>query len=163
VESVRSSWFSRRFRRGCNWHQACRAVRVNVNLSIGRGLGSSWRPAALLALSSWLAWPAQASAAEVAPVAPAVARVSAAALLRESSRLAGWLARYSPEIHAARARLAQSSADVRTSHLLLNPVLDATLADVPVSETNPPGLSVGVLHASRLRPHSYGSFPRGDS
>lgn len=62
------------------------------------------------------------------------------ALLRDSSRLAAWLAGHSPEIHAARARLAQSKADTATSHLLPNPVLDASLANVPVSETNPPGL-----------------------
>lgn len=68
-------------------------------------------------------------------------RVSVAALLRQSSLLAAWLASHSPEIHAARARLAQSRADVRSSHLLQNPVLDASLANVPVSETNPPGLS----------------------
>jgi outer membrane protein, heavy metal efflux system len=63
------------------------------------------------------------------------------ALLRDGSRLAAWLASHSPELHAARARLAQSSADTRASHLLLNPVLDASLGNVPVGETNPPGLS----------------------
>lgn len=61
-------------------------------------------------------------------------------LLRDGSRLRAWLAAHSPEIRAARARLAQSSADTRASRLLLNPVLDASLANVPVSETNPPGL-----------------------
>jgi hypothetical protein len=101
--------------------------------------GSCWRPAALLALSSLLLTPGRAAAAESAEVP--TARVSVAALLRQSSRLAAWLASHSPEIHAARARVAQSRADVRTSHLLQNPVLDASLANVPVSETNPPGLS----------------------
>jgi cobalt-zinc-cadmium efflux system outer membrane protein len=54
--------------------------------------------------------------------------------------LAAWLASHSPELRAARARLAQSSADARQSHVLQNPVLDASLANVPVGETNPPGL-----------------------
>jgi outer membrane protein, heavy metal efflux system len=61
-------------------------------------------------------------------------------LLRNGSRLSAWLAAHSPELRAARARLSQSSADARTSRLLPNPVLDASLANVPVSETNPPGL-----------------------
>ncbi|HVY25520.1 MAG TPA: TolC family protein [Polyangiaceae bacterium] len=61
-------------------------------------------------------------------------------MLRESPRLAAWLASHSPEIHAARARVAQSSADARQSHVLLNPVLDASLGNVALGETNPPGL-----------------------
>jgi outer membrane protein, heavy metal efflux system len=64
-----------------------------------------------------------------------------AALLQDSSRLAAWLSVHSPEIEAARARQEQSSADVRSSHLFQNPVLDASLANVPLGETNPPGLS----------------------
>jgi cobalt-zinc-cadmium efflux system outer membrane protein len=100
---------------------------------------SGWRPAALLVLSTLVVAPVRAAAAESAPEAPA-GRVSVAALLRQSSLLAAWLASHSPEIHAARARVAQSRADARSSHLLQNPVLDATLANVPISETNPPGL-----------------------
>ena len=116
-------------------------VLANVTLCTVRRFGSCWRPAALLGLSTLLLAPARAAAAESAPEAAPVARVSVAALLRESSRLAAWLASHSPEIHASRARLAQSRADVSTSHLLLNPVLDASLANVPVSETTPAGLS----------------------
>jgi len=71
---------------------------------------------------------------------PVPARVSVPALLRDSSRLTAWLASHSPEIQAARARLAQSRADTRTSHLVPNPVLDASLGNVPVGQTNPPGL-----------------------
>ncbi|HYP87510.1 MAG TPA: TolC family protein, partial [Polyangiaceae bacterium] len=66
--------------------------------------------------------------------------MSVAALLRDGSRLSAWLADHDPEIHAARARLAQSAADARQSHALLNPVLDASLGNVPLGETNPPGL-----------------------
>jgi cobalt-zinc-cadmium efflux system outer membrane protein len=84
------------------------------------------------------AWPAEAAAAE--PSSPGGGRVSVAALLRDSARLSAWLAEHDPEIHAAHARLAQSSAEARQSRLLLNPVLDASLANVPLGETNPPGL-----------------------
>lgn len=63
-----------------------------------------------------------------------------AALLRDGGQLSAWVDSHSPEIHAARARLDQSSAETRGSHLLPNPVLDAALGNVPVGETNPPGL-----------------------
>lgn len=63
-----------------------------------------------------------------------------ATLLRDGSRLAAWLEEHDPQIHAARARLSQSSADARQSRALLNPVLDASLGNVPLGQTNPPGL-----------------------
>ncbi len=113
---------------------------ANVIVCTVRRFVSCWRPAALLLLSAGVLASGRAAAAESPPEAPA-ARVSVAALLRQTSRLAAWLASHSPEIHASRARVAQSRADVRSSHLLQNPVLDASLANVPVSETNPPGLS----------------------
>jgi len=84
--------------------------------------------------------PASAAPASAAPASEAAPRASVPALLRESSRLSAWLASHSPELRAARARLAQSRADTRSSRLLPNPVLDASLGNVPVSETNPPGL-----------------------
>ncbi len=80
--------------------------------------------------------PARAAEPESAPARTA----PAAALLRDAKKLSSWLDAHSLEIHAARARLAQSSADVRTSRLLQNPVLDATLSNVPLGETNPSGL-----------------------
>ena len=107
---------------------------------IARRFDFPWRLAALLVLSALLLRPTHAAAAEAVPESQPAGRVSVAALLRESPRLAAWLASHSPEIRAARARLAQSSAEVRQSHVLPNPVLDATLANVPVGETNPPGL-----------------------
>jgi cobalt-zinc-cadmium efflux system outer membrane protein len=85
--------------------------------------------------------PTQAAAAEAAPQTPAPARVSVAALLREGPRLAAWLASHSPELHAARARVAQSSAEARQSHALPNPVLDGSVGNVALGETNPSGLS----------------------
>lgn len=68
---------------------------------------------------------------------------SAAVLLRDPKKLAAWVDQHSLEIHAARARLAQRDADVKSSRLLQNPVLDLSLANVPVGETNPPGLGFG--------------------
>jgi outer membrane protein, heavy metal efflux system len=91
-------------------------------------------------LSAVVLSPAPARAAEPAPTTSAATRVSVPALLRDSSLLRAWLLTHSPEIQAARARLDQSRADTRSSHLLLNPVLDASLGNVPVGETNPPGL-----------------------
>lgn len=91
-------------------------------------------------LSASLLRSTQATAAEAAPPPAPASRVSVAALLRESPRLAAWLASHSPEIHAARARLSQSSAEARQSHALPNPVLDASLGNVPLGETNPAGL-----------------------
>jgi cobalt-zinc-cadmium efflux system outer membrane protein len=88
-----------------------------------------------LSLLGLRASPATAAEATVTP-----ARVSVATLLRDGSRLAAWLEEHDPQIHAARARLAQSSADARQSRALLNPVLDASLGNVPLGETNPPGL-----------------------
>ena len=117
-----------------------------MTLCNARRFGSSWRPAARLALavvsvlSGVALSAAPAAAAEPAPAAAPATRVSVPALLRDSSLLRAWLASHSPEIRAARARLEQSRADARTSHLLLNPVLDASLGNVPVGETNPPGL-----------------------
>jgi outer membrane protein, heavy metal efflux system len=87
---------------------------------------------------SWL-WPQPADASE-ADVAPLPGRVSVAALLRDPARLSAWLAEHDPEIRAARARLSQSDAEARQSHALLNPVLDASLGNVPLGQTNPPGL-----------------------
>jgi cobalt-zinc-cadmium efflux system outer membrane protein len=128
------------FLAGFGWHQACRVPLATVILCPVSRLGSFSRPAALFALGASLLLPARASAAEAEPAAPASARASVPVLLRDSSRLAAWLASHSPEIRVARARLAQSQADTRTSHLLLNPVLDASLGNVPVGQTNPPGL-----------------------
>lgn len=69
--------------------------------------------------------------------------MSVATLLRDSSRLMAWLKSHSPELGAARARVAQSSADARQSYLVPNPVLDASLGNVPLGETTPAGLGLG--------------------
>jgi outer membrane protein, heavy metal efflux system len=100
----------------------------------------SWLSAAVLALGALLASPASADAAEAGDAS--AQRVSVVALLRDRTRLSDWLDAHSPEIHAARARLSQSSADVRTSRQFQNPVLDASLSNVPLGETNPSGLGL---------------------
>jgi cobalt-zinc-cadmium efflux system outer membrane protein len=71
----------------------------------------------------------------------APARAPVVALLHDGARLDGWLGAHSPELRAAQARVAQSSAEARASRLLQNPVLDASLSNVPLGETNPPGLT----------------------
>jgi outer membrane protein, heavy metal efflux system len=80
------------------------------------------------------------AAAARAEQPPLPTRVSVTVLLRDESRLVAWLEQHDPQIHAARARRAQSGADARQSRALLNPVLDASLGNVPLGETNPPGL-----------------------
>jgi outer membrane protein, heavy metal efflux system len=64
-------------------------------------------------------------------------------LLRDPARLSAWLAERSPDVKAARARVSQSEADVGTSRLFPNPVLDATLSNVPIGQTTPAGLGLG--------------------
>jgi cobalt-zinc-cadmium efflux system outer membrane protein len=75
---------------------------------------------------------------------PAVGRTASAhRLLRDPEGLAGWLGEQSPVVRAARARARQASADVASSHLFPNPVLDASLSNVPITSTTPPGLTFG--------------------
>jgi cobalt-zinc-cadmium efflux system outer membrane protein len=71
---------------------------------------------------------------------PAPRTAPAHRLLRDPEALSAWLARESPYVRAARARVEQANADVRSSHLFLNPVLDASLGNVPLGSTTIPGL-----------------------
>jgi outer membrane protein, heavy metal efflux system len=97
---------------------------------------------ALLALCvSWLRPQAALAADSAVEPPPTAGRVSVAALLRDEKRLSAWLAEHDPEIRAARARLSQSEAEARQSRALLNPVLDASLGNLPLGESNPRGLS----------------------
>jgi cobalt-zinc-cadmium efflux system outer membrane protein len=96
-----------------------------------------------LALSLGLSPPARALESEGAPT-PAVARTASAhRLLGDPEGLASWLSGQSPYVRAARARAHQAQADVASSHLFPNPVLDASLANVPITTTTPPGLTFG--------------------
>jgi outer membrane protein, heavy metal efflux system len=62
------------------------------------------------------------------------------ALLADGSQLASWLAAHSRDVLAASARLSQARADLAQTRLLPNPSLGASLNDVTVGVTNPPGL-----------------------
>src|SRR5262245_26233290 len=64
-------------------------------------------------------------------------------LLRDNKSLSAWLSEHSPDVRAARAEARQAQAEARGARLFQNPVLDASLSDVPLGKTNPPGLSFG--------------------
>jgi outer membrane protein, heavy metal efflux system len=95
-------------------------------------------PFATLALS-FLACSALPSLAwgspQVDTAAEAVPQVSV--LLRDPARLAVHLVRHNQEVAAAAARASQARADLGTSRLLQNPVLDFSILDMPVGAENP--------------------------
>ncbi len=62
-------------------------------------------------------------------------------LLRDDAGLAGWVRTRSPTIAASSARVAQAEADVGTSRLIPNPMVDFTVSDITIGRTNPAGLS----------------------
>jgi cobalt-zinc-cadmium efflux system outer membrane protein len=66
---------------------------------------------------------------------PASERAPARDLLRNEAELIAWLGRHSPELAAAQARVAQSSADLATTRLFPNPVFDGSLSNLPITET----------------------------
>jgi len=103
------------------------------------------RTAQCLALALGLSLSPAARALESKGVAaPAVARTASAhRLLRDPEGLASWLAGQNPYVRAARARAHQAQSDVASTHLFPNPVLDASLSNVPITTTNPPGLTFG--------------------
>ncbi len=88
---------------------------------------------ALVAAVAGLVLPAPAGGA-----AAETARVDL--LLKDPSQLASWLESHSADVLAAAARVGQARADLAQSRLLPNPSLNATLNDVTVGATNPPGL-----------------------
>ncbi|HEX5099661.1 MAG TPA: hypothetical protein VFV94_09190, partial [Polyangiaceae bacterium] len=96
-----------------------------------------------LALLLAVTAPARALEAKGA-VTPTIGRTASAhRLLRDPEGLASWLGDQSPVVRAARARARQASADVASSHLFPNPVLDASLSNVPITTTTPAGLTFG--------------------
>lgn len=100
-------------------------------------------PAALcFVLASLASFPAQAVGVEGSEGA-APGGAPAHRLLRDSKSLSEWLSARSPDVHAARAEARQAQAEARGARLFQNPVLDASLSDVPVGKTNPPGLGFG--------------------
>lgn len=79
---------------------------------------------AVLALGSF-SFPARAET----PTVPATAVVHD--LLAQPSALRERLAQVSPDVSAARSRSVQAEADVSTTYLIPNPVVDASLAGIP--------------------------------
>jgi outer membrane protein, heavy metal efflux system len=84
--------------------------------------------------------PVPLAVAQSSPAASAVEHASARELLQDPHRLAAWLGTHSAQLAAARARVAQATADFGTSRLLPNPVLDGTFSNLSITKTNPPGL-----------------------
>jgi cobalt-zinc-cadmium efflux system outer membrane protein len=80
-------------------------------------------------------------------------------LLADPAALVRFLERHSREVLAAAARREQAVADLAQARLLPNPTLSAGLGDVPVGETNPPGLhlddtavySIGVAQTIEIK------------
>jgi cobalt-zinc-cadmium efflux system outer membrane protein len=60
-------------------------------------------------------------------------------LLRDPAGLSAWLRDHHPELKASRARERQAQAETRGARLFQNPVLDSSLSNIPLSETNPKG------------------------
>jgi outer membrane protein, heavy metal efflux system len=62
-------------------------------------------------------------------------------LISDPRQLASWLRDHSQELAAAAARQKQASADLGQARLPPNPSISATLSDVTIGSTNPPGLA----------------------
>src|SRR5262249_33753330 len=83
--------------------------------------------------------------AEEPPAAPEAAENLPATLdlahMPDETMLAQLLWARSPDLVAARSKIAAARGDVVRSKLLPNPSLDASWNTIPVGKTNPPGLS----------------------
>jgi cobalt-zinc-cadmium efflux system outer membrane protein len=69
--------------------------------------------------------------------------VKVAALLRDNSALVAWMRTRSAEFTASVARVRQADADASQSRVLPNPIVDASLSDIVLGQSNPPGLGFG--------------------
>jgi cobalt-zinc-cadmium efflux system outer membrane protein len=65
------------------------------------------------------------------------------ALLRDNAALVTWVRAKSPEVAASSARVMQAQADVGTSRLVPNPIVDFSVGDIVLGPTNPRGLTYG--------------------
>ncbi len=75
------------------------------------------------------------------PAAPATEVAPVAALLADPGALVQWIAQHHQQAAAARARVDQARADVRSSRLLPNPSVSFNLSDIALGTTTPPGLA----------------------
>ena len=73
--------------------------------------------------------------------APQPQAAEAARLLQDDRALARWVIEHSPETAAARAELAGARAATRGSRLFPNPVVDLSVSNFALGDTNPRGLS----------------------
>jgi cobalt-zinc-cadmium efflux system outer membrane protein len=62
------------------------------------------------------------------------------ALLASPPALVSWLEEHSAEVRAARQRSVQAAEDLGQSRVLPNPALELGLGNIPLGQTNPPGL-----------------------
>lgn len=90
--------------------------------------------AALICVSPQAAW-------SEAPGTPP--KVKVGALLRDNTALISWVRARSNDFAASVARARQAEADASASRLLPNPVIDASLSDLVIGQSNPPGLGFG--------------------
>ena len=113
-----------------------------VHPRVGRFIGRVTRlvmlPATLL-LTSSPAWSDVNSAAAPSPLRAA----PVGALLRDDAALGDWVEHHHGEVLAAGARIAQAQADLGSSRLFQNPVLDTTLGGVTLGARNPSTLGFG--------------------
>jgi len=75
-----------------------------------------------------------------APARPQPTAASTSRLLHDDRALAGWVIAHSPEVAAARFERDGARAAARGARLFPNPVLDVSLSNIGLGETNPPGL-----------------------
>jgi cobalt-zinc-cadmium efflux system outer membrane protein len=85
-----------------------------------------------LTLALLAALPASSFAATAEAEAPVTNGAPAHRLLHDSSGLSAWLSDHHPELRASRARTRQAQAEARGARLLQNPVLDASLSNIPL-------------------------------
>jgi cobalt-zinc-cadmium efflux system outer membrane protein len=64
-------------------------------------------------------------------------------LLRDNAALASWMRLRSNEFAASIARVRQADADASQSRVIPNPIIDASLSDIVLGQSNPPGLGFG--------------------
>ncbi len=66
---------------------------------------------------------------------------SVGALLSSPPALVSWLEEHSAEVRAARLRNVQASEELGQAKVLPNPNLEVGLGNIPIGQTNPPGLA----------------------
>ncbi len=86
-------------------------------------------------------WIATACAAGAGFAAGGDAAPDVATLLRRPDALVDLLRRTQPDVAAAAARVDQARAAIGTARLRPNPTFDMSIANIPLGETNPPGLA----------------------